>query len=63
MKDLLAHFVRHVGDDLVRVKGPVASQVAFLELRDRAVVERTIARHREQSCCARFELVLYGHWR
>lgn len=55
MKQLLAPLVSHLGDDLVRVKGPVASQVAFLELRDKAAVERTIARHRMSPFKVRFE--------
>lgn len=55
MKDVLAPLVSYLGDDLVRVKGPVASQVVFLELKNESAVERAIARHRERPFSVRFE--------
>lgn len=55
MKELLAPLERYLGDDLVRVKRPVASQVAFFELRDKSSVQRTTAHHRSRPLRARFE--------
>lgn len=55
MRDLLAPLVSYSGDDVVRVKGLVASQVVFLDIRSRAAVERAIARHRSKPLRVRFE--------
>lgn len=43
LKDLLTPVVQLLGEDFVRFKGTVASQVAFLECRSREVVESAIA--------------------
>lgn len=55
LRDVLAPLVQFLGDDLVRFKGPVASRVAFLELRSKAAVERAVAQHKSRPFEVRFE--------
>lgn len=54
-RDMLAPLVGLFGEDLICFKGPVASQVAFLECRSREAVERASARHRPRRFSVRLE--------